>query len=334
MRLPKTLSYSSMSLCEKQPEEFYLRYLAEHRPPRLPQEPPMAVGAAFDAYAKSTLNYHLFGNAMSSQFDFATIFESQVEPPCRDFALKAGKHVWKCYKLCGAYDDLLALLKQSVEPPRFEFSVEGTIGAAPFLGKPDCRFVLDLGEGRIHCVYDWKVKGYCSKYGASPSKGYMTCRDGFHAEKQTRSHGKEHGMFLAMQHRGFPINAGYLETCNDEYADQLTLYGWLMDEKVGDESVVLGIEETVAKFMGFGNLPQLRYARHRGRVKAEYQHKLFDRVQNVWARVTSGHIFRDMSKEDNDARCEVLEGMSVGLAADTSDEGKWFNEATRPQFRR
>lgn len=331
MRLPRSLSYSSMSLCEKQPEEFYLRYMADRRPPRLPQVDAMAVGSAFDAYVKSMLSYALFGRNMSSQFEFGRIFESQVEPQCRDFALKAGKHVFKAYKFCGAYDDLLKLLQQSVEPPRFEFSVEGKIGEAPFLGKPDCRFVLDLGEGRIHCIWDWKVKGYCSKYGASPSKGYMTCLDGFPSTKPSRSHGKEHGMFLAMQDRGLTINAGYMETCNDEYADQLTLYSWLLGERPGDESVILGIEETVAKFLGEGVPPQLRYARHRGRVKGEYQLKLFDRVQSVWQRITSGHIFTDMTKEENDARCAVLEDMSLGLAMDQSEEGQWMNDATRPQ---
>jgi len=334
MRLPKTLSYSSMSLWEKNPEEFYLRYLAEHRPPRLPQEPPMAVGSAFDAYVKSTLAYALFGRAMSSQFEFGAIFESQVEPQNHDFTLKAGKHVWRSYKLCGAYDDLLALLQKSVEPPRFEFSVEGRIGDAPFLGKPDLRFVPDLGNGPFHCIFDWKVKGYCSKYGASPSKGYMICLDGFNAEKPSRSHGKEHAKFLAMDHKGMTINAGYLEFCNAEYADQLSLYGWLLGEQVGDENVVLGIEESVSKFMGKGNQPRLRYARHRARVKAEYQRKLFDRVQRCWTAITGGHVFTDMSREDSDSRCEVLEEMSVGLATDNTDEGQWFNEVTRPQFRR
>ena len=334
MRIPKSLSYSSQSLWEKNPEEFYLRYLAEHRSPRTPQEPPMAVGSAFDAYVKSTLNYHLFGNAMSPQFEFGTVFESQVEPQCRDFALKAGKHVWKSYKLCGAYDDLLNLLRQSVEPPRFEFQVEGMIGTAPFLGKPDCGFVLDYGQGRIRCVYDWKVKGYCSKYGASPSKGYMICRDGFRSDKPSRSHGKEHAMFLAMDFHGFPINSGYLEFCNNEYADQLTLYGWMLGEKIGDENVVLGIEETVAKFMGEGQTPQLRYARHRGRVKAEYQVKLAARVQRCWDAITSGNIFPDLSPEDNAGRCQILDAMAVGLASDDSDEGKWLSNVTRPQFRR
>jgi hypothetical protein len=334
MRVPKSLSFSSMSLWEKNPEEYYLRYIADHRPPRLLQEPPMAVGSAFDAYVKSALAYALFGKAMSEQFEFGAIFESQVEPQCRDFALKAGKHVWKSYKFCGAYDDLLTLLQFSVEPPRFEFSVEGLIGEAPFLGKPDLRFVPDLGFGPFHCIFDWKVKGYCSKYGASPSKGYQICLDGYEAAKPSRSHGKEHAKFLAKDFKGMTVNAGYMETCNAEYADQLTLYGWLMGEDVGDESIVLGIEETVAKFMGEGNAPLLRYARHRGHVKGEYQQRLFDRVQRCWKAVSSGHIFTDMSREDNDARCEVLEQMAVGLATDGTDEGEWFNTVTRPQFKR
>ena len=163
----------------------------------------------------------------SAQFEFAAIFESQVEPQNRDFALTAGKRVFKAYKLCGAYDDLLKQLQQSVEPPRFEFKVDGLILGVPFTGKPDCRFVLDLGQGRIPCIYDWKVRGYCSKYGASPSKGYATCLDGF-VGKASRSQGKEHAMYKAMDFRGLTINSGYMEFCNDEYADQLCLYGWLL----------------------------------------------------------------------------------------------------------
>lgn len=157
MRIPQSLSYSSMSLWYKDQDEFYIRYLADHAAPCLPQEQPAAVGSAFDAYTKSMLAYALFGKAMSAQFEFGTIFESQVEPQNRDFALTAGKRVFKAYKLAGAYDDLLKLLQQSIEPPRFEFKVDGLILGVPFTGKPDCRFVLDLGSGRISCVFDWKV---------------------------------------------------------------------------------------------------------------------------------------------------------------------------------
>ena len=189
MRIPKSLSYSSMSLYEKDKDEFFIRYLADKPAPRLPQEAPASVGASFDARVKSALHEALFGAGADPKFAFQAIFESQVEPHNRDFALEAGRHVLECYKLTGAYDELLKLLQQSVEPPRFEFKVEGLIAGAPFLGKPDCRFVLDLGQGRIPCIYDWKVRGYCSKYGASPSKGYAICLDGF-AGKPSRNQGK------------------------------------------------------------------------------------------------------------------------------------------------
>ena len=90
MRIPKSLSYSSMSLWYKDQDEFYIRYLADHAAPRLPQEQPAAVGSAFDAYTKSMLAYALFGKAMSAQFEFGTIFESQVEPLEKPFRLLGG----------------------------------------------------------------------------------------------------------------------------------------------------------------------------------------------------------------------------------------------------
>ena len=101
MRTPKSLSYSSMTLWEKNPEEFYLRYLADHAAPRLPQEPPMAVGSSFDAHVKANLYEALFGKT-NPKFEFAAIFESQVEPQCRDFALVAGQVCFDAYKLTGS----------------------------------------------------------------------------------------------------------------------------------------------------------------------------------------------------------------------------------------
>jgi hypothetical protein len=147
MRTPKALSYSALCLFERDPDEFYVSKLADHPAPRLPQEQPAAVGSAFDAYTKSMLAHALFGRETPAQFEFGTIFESQVEPQNRDFAFKAGKHVFKAYKFCGAYDDLLALLQKSIEPPRFEFTVNSIVNGVPFTGKPDVRFILDLGQG-------------------------------------------------------------------------------------------------------------------------------------------------------------------------------------------
>ena len=332
MKLPRSLSYSSLTLWENSPEEFYVRYLADHPAPRLPQEPPMAVGSAFDAYVKAAINYILYGTAVSPQFEFGAIFENQVEPQNRHFAIAAGKHVFKAYKLCGAFDDLIKLLRQSVEPPRFEFKVDGTIAGAPFTGKPDCRFVLDFGSGLIHCILDWKVRGYCSKYAASPSKGYMLCRDGYKSEKPSRSHGAEHDNYLAYNHRGLTINAGYLEYCNDEYADQLCLYGWLLGEQPGDENVVGMIDEIVSK--PASPVPLLRIANHRARVKADHQQKLLERVGRCWEAITSGNVFTDLTPEEYAGRREVVEEMSLILGKTSGPYDDWFNEVTRPQFKR
>ncbi len=237
------------------------------------------------------------------------------------------------------------MLLASREEPRFEFTVKGIIGdRVPFLGKPDCRFVHQCG---VHVILDWKVKGYCSKYGASPSKNYMLCRDGYDAVKlgvgatkknpegkQSASHGKAHKNFEPYDHHGMTIHAGSMEYSNPEYADQLSIYGWLLGEKPGDENVVVCIDEIVSKYMGEGAKPLLRVAQHRARVQRDHQMQLLDRATACWDAITSGHIFTDLSREDCDSRCEVLADVSVGLHSNGSSKEDWFAEVVRPQFGR
>jgi len=335
MRTPKALSYSGFSLCEKQPEEFYLKYLTDNRPEREPQTPPMCVGSGFDAYVKAALHSALFGPGSDPRYEFSAIFESQVEKHNWDFALRAGKHVFRGYRFCGAFDALLAELEKSTTPPRFEFTLSETIGGVPITGKPDCEFKPNFGEGIIDIVDDWKVHGYCSKYGASPTKGYQLCLDCFPTEKHTRSHGREHGLYLAKPFRGMVINAGCFESCSKEYANQLCLYGWLLGKEPGDENVVFGIEEIVAKFMGEGNPPQLRYARHRSWCTKEHQLGLLKRLQTVWERCTSGHFFTELSLEDSKTRCEVLDQVANGAAheGESKELADWFDEVSKEVYR-
>lgn len=334
MRLPTYLSYSSMSLFESDPPEFYIKYLAENRPARQPQTGPMCVGSAFDAYVKSALHEALYGKGADPVYELKTLFEDQVDPPNRDFAWGAGAHCFEAYKLSGAYAELLKLLQQSVEPPRFECKLTGDIGGAPFLGKPDCRFVLDLGSGRISIVLDWKVRGFCGKHAASPTKGYALCRDGFITGKSSRSHNKSHGMYMEYDFRGMKINRDFMENCAPDYADQCSLYGWLLGEPVGSDGSIIWIDELVSKPTGDvtqGNYPKLRVSNFRSRVKPEYQRQLVERVTNCWDAVTSGHIFQELSREESDAYVEVLDNIAIGLTSDGSPEEQWFSEVTRPQ---
>ncbi len=334
MRLPSYLSYSSMSLFESDTPEFYIKYLADNRPARQPQTGPMCVGSAFDAYVKSALHESLYGKGADPVYELTTLFEDQVEVPNRDFAWGAGAYCFEAYKRTGCYDELLALLEKSVEDPRFECKLTGDIGGAPFLGKPDCRFVLDMGEGRISIVLDWKVKGFCGKHAASPTKGYALCRDGYTAKKPSRSHMKSHGMYMEYDFRGMKINRDFMENCASDYADQCSLYGWLLGEPVGSDESIIWIDEMVSKPTGDslkGEYPLMRVSNFRSRVKPEYQKQLVERVSACWKAVTSGHIFTDLTREENDEYIVMLDSMAAGLASDGTPEEDWYSKATRPQ---
>lgn len=329
MRTPKYLSHSAFSLWEKDPEEMFLKSLADNRAPRVPQERPAAAGSSFDARVKSVLHERIFGVGSDPKYSFEALFEAQVEAHNRDWAKPEGQYLFDCYVLTGFFDELLALLQASKEPPRFEFQVEAEINGVPFLGRPDCRFVT---TGGIPVVHDWKCNGYCSKHATSPTKAYMLCRDGFASAKPSKNHNTEHKEFLGFQHGDLTINTTYLEAASTDWADQLSLYGWALDEKIGDENVVLSIHQSVAKPLPDAR-PQLRVAQYRARVQANYQHKLAERLARCWNAVTSGHIFLDMSRQDSDARCEVLEQTAVGLHTDGSSHENFYNESTRSRYR-
>lgn len=332
MRIPTYLSYSSLSQFEKDVEEFYLKHLSETRAARLPQERPASVGSAFDAYVKAAL-YAELNLPQDQRYEFEALFEAQVEPQNRDWARSEGQYVFDCYRQSGMYTTLLNLLRRSIEPPRFEFAVRAEIEGVPFLAKPDCRFVL---PGPLHVVHDWKINGYCSKSATSPTKGYMLCCDGFVAAKsakQNKSHGQAHKLFEPIEVTpGYTIDKGYLEDCSTQWADQLSLYGWSLGEKIGDSSVVLSIDQGVAKPMHEGR-PRMRFASFRARVRQSYQEFLAKRLRDAWAVISSGHIFRHLSPEDSEIRCQLLDDQAAISHSDGSEQGDWFNQVVRPKYR-
>jgi hypothetical protein len=183
MRKVQHLSPSSLSTWLKNQDEFYLQYLAHDRPPRIPQNQPMAIGSAFDAYAKSYLVERLFGSNADPKYSFDALFESQVERQNRDWAREHGRYVFEQYQQSGALADLFTELKSAQGQPRFEFEVKGavsgyregatrTIGSVVLLGKPDVAFVNKAG---VMIVIDWKVNGYCSKNPPSPCRAMFGC---------------------------------------------------------------------------------------------------------------------------------------------------------------
>lgn len=318
MRTPKYLSPTSIHTFYEDTEEFYRRYISEIRTPRFPQTQPMSIGSAFDARVKSYLHKQLFGNSGDDgRFELRAIFEDQVEEHNRSWAWEHSQYVFDQYKSAGCLADLMLELNQAVGKPRFEFSIQDTIetdiGGIPLLGKPDIFFINSQGA---RVVYDWKVNGYCANRTTSPMKGYV----------KLRSSGnrliKQHPKCFAITFKGIMINAAmFLEEGNRNWADQLTIYSWLLGEPIGSEQVIFGIDQIV------GPADQLRFASHRLRIKPEYHYHLLDLVKIVWDSITKNHIFRDLSIDESQKRCELLDMITLDDNM-SSEETELFDSMT------
>lgn len=317
------ISPSALATFEKNREGFYLKYLADPRPPREEQSKPASAGSAFDAYVKSALMRDCLGQPGW----FEKLFETQVESHNRDWARQAGQHIMEDYIACGAYQDLLDLLESAVEEPQFEFDadtkLDGTISLA---GKPDCRFVH---RGGAHVVLDWKVNGYCGKGNTSPAKGYALCRDGRHWPKKSTSHEKSHNLYDAEEFMGITINKFPMEAVSLDWADQLSMYAWMMGEPVGSDRMVVCIEQVVGK--ANGERPLLRIANHKCRVTPTHQKVLAQRIRRMYQALEEGHVFVEVSPEESAAKCAELNERAKQMISDGTPEGDFYAHCVRKQ---
>jgi len=330
MRIPKYLSPTSIKLFFSDREEFYIRYLADERPPRPPQTRPMSVGGAFDAYVKSFLFKKLFGKT-DPQFELQTIFEAQVEEQNRDWARIHGAHAFNCYRYSGALADLMLELEQAVHDPRFEFTVENRVAhedfadGVPLLGKPDIYFVT---KNRHHVILDWKVNGYCSQSNTSPKPGYIKIRDGWieGSAPHSRSHNTMHKDCQPMMIDGLSVNlAGYFEDVAIDWANQMIIYAWILGEQIGAQFIV-GIDQLACKGSGT-EYPLIRIASHRARVSCDYQKVLNRQIKYMWTRINDdGYILTDLSREECAERCAVLNDRHRAFEGGDAPKEKWFND--------
>lgn len=301
MRMPVALSYSSLELALSKPETFYLDRLASTPSERRPQGRPAAAGSASDAILKSHLAHDVLGT-VPADLEYEALFEKQVEAEHRDWARGVADHVFTQYDESGAYGDLRDMLLTSDETPRFEFEVRREIAGVPLVGRPDCYFVWK----KMPIVLDWKVRGYCSS--ASPSPGYVLCRDGF-AGKASRSHGKAHKKYEAWSWEGLDLSHAALNEMNPAYAKQTAMYGWLMGQSPGDEMFLAWIDEICGspRVDDDKDRPSLRVATHRGPIAGSFQLEYLEQIKTCWQGIISGHFFSHLSRESSDALCELLE---------------------------
>lgn len=291
MRVPKYLSPSAISLWQYSVDDYYAKYLSDNKQPRSSQTQPMAIGSAFDAMIKSYLHNRLFGK--TAEYDERRLFEEQVDKQHWDWAWEHGKIVFNGYLKAGCAADLLLMLSSAIDEPRFEFVLEDTVslasGDVPLLGKPDLYYTNNQGA---RVILDWKVNGYCRAGNTSPMKGYIKLRPG----------DKIHKDCLLIEKYGILINcAMHLEDGNKSWADQLSIYSWLLGEDIGSEKMIVGIDQIT------GHDSKIRFASHRLRIKPDYQFELAALISQIWETINSGWIFRDMSEEESAAKCELLD---------------------------
>lgn len=311
MRKPIYLSPSSINMYLKDKCEFYIVYLSDAKPDRIKQTEPMSVGSAFDAYVKTWLTKRLFGN---EGFDFDTIFQDQVEPHNRDFARLHGKFVFEMYQESGALQDMLVLLEEASEQPRFEFKVEGKvthtseIDGVPMLGKPDVYFKSKSG---FRAIWDWKVTGYCGKSNKSPTKGYAICRDGWknsvYGVAQTRTHREQHKEFMPKDHNGFKVNRFYtLDQVNKDWAGQLTSYGWLLGEPIGGDFVCCVDEICGTGTRMLSGMHLCRIATHSALVSPEFQKSYYDTALMIWNGIQNETLFTPEEANEYEIRAKAF----------------------------
>lgn len=327
MKAIQYLSPSSIGVWENDPDEFYLRYLADERPPRMPQTQPMAAGSAFDAYVKSALHAALFGKGNDPEYEVEALLVKQVEPQHLDWGRQHGKYIMEQYRQAGCLGQLLGDMQKAQGDPRFEFEIRGDvhglvgedIHGVTLLGKPDVHYVNADG---CTVILDFKVNGYCSPKGQSPMAGYTNLRSA------GRTNQGQHRDAQLMMHRGMIININrYLEECDKTWARQLAIYGWLTGCPVGSDFLV-AIDQ-IACAPTAGGLPSIRIAEHRTRVGPKFQWDTFHRAVAIWEITHSDWIFRDKDQEASIAHTEMLDRRSKDLRGESAPHDVWFSQSTR-----
>lgn len=302
LRVPDFLSPSALAKFESDRPTFYERYISPIKRKRPPQEDYMAMGSGFDARVKSAIHKAVFGEEKTkgSAYEFERMFESQVEPHVRDVVFERSADLFDQYIKSGAYGELLGDIVQSPFAPEMEFEAKGVIQGVPLLGKPDLRYVT---KNYLNVITDWKVNGSMSATGASPVQGYKRCLD-----YGSNTHGKPHKKYRPLALKDVEINEAYLEEFDADWADQLAIYSWLLGEPIGGEDFVIRMEQVACRPVKDRALPRAKFATHMSRISKAHQEKLLARVKMCWDTIVSGHIFTDLSREESDAMCEMLDG--------------------------
>lgn len=270
----KYLSPTSLNIFETDPEAFYNNYVLKK--PRPPQTEPMAVGGAFDAFVKNYVNNHF--NPNDSIFE--ELFNAQVSEHNRDIAYKAGEECFNFYKYSGSLDKIVSIMD---EPPIMDGRFNLINNQTPIYGIPDFLFTHTSSLKKKKIVFDLKVSGYYSQ--ASPSRGHLEHKDAVL--------GIFGDIYYDMSHS--------FEQNKRQWATQLHTYGLLFDSP---DSLVM-IDQIYRSRSG-----ELKLAKYRSYLSDPFKQEVEERYHNAWNMIKKGHYFPNLSFEDSQGKCRILEMLS------------------------
>jgi len=79
---------------------------------------------------------------------------------------------------------------------------------------------------------------------------------------------------------------------------------------------VVRMEQVACRRVKTRDLPRAKFATHVNHISSGYQEALVARLSMAWGTITSGHIFDQMTREESDDECEMLDARAavpVGL---------------------
>lgn len=302
---------------------FYLKYLTDVRQPREPQALFMGVGSGFDARVKSEILTRVMGKPLiaGSAYHFETLFETQVEHHHRDRSLLLSTEVYESYVASGALDALMKDIERSPSAPMMEERLKGKVGKSMLLGLPDLVYI-DADSG-FKVICDWKILGSASAKGggASPPQGFKIVRDGWTDGKQSKNNLGCHAKFkphvlastpspmaaLGLTPHECVVGDVGLEDFNMDWADQMSTYAWLLGSKVGAQDFIVRIECAACRHPKKIDGMRIKWSTHMNQVSPTHQLGLIQTYNKMTDQIASGHIFDDLTREENDERCEILE---------------------------
>lgn len=325
MRKPEYLSPSAIDLWIKDRREYYVKYLADVRSPKIPQTDAMALGSAFDSFIKAHITLVLAPGyvprgpvlvrpvaiaqppgGMTGRMNHDLVLEdgskcpdvlrdqylSSVEPHNDRTALRDGWIVYQDYLRSGSLARLLTLLPAG-SIVKMESTVRGTVDGVPLSGKPDLYCLWTDYEKRTLDGTEVEVPVPKSLLLDWKVNGFYSKTGAYPNPGAFSIYDSSSGGYIGSGSRyGRPF-----EECDATWARQVLTYAWCL----GLPNPTFYIDQLA--YRGGKKL----VATVRGTIEQAFAEGLRATYVDAWSRIERDHIFSDMTVEESRALSRQLD---------------------------